>query len=56
MMRHFVNIAKNLLKIKNFASFMGIMSGLNISSVTRLKETLATFEKNYPESHQVFLE
>jgi hypothetical protein len=53
MMRRFVSIASHLLKIKNFASFMGVMSGLNISSVTRLKETVALFEKSYPESQQV---
>lgn len=46
VMKHFVLIASHLLKLKNFSSFMGVMSGLNMSPVTRLRETKLIFEKN----------
>jgi len=40
MMQKIVNIAEELRKHNNFNTLMGIIAGMNMSSVTRLKKTL----------------
>lgn len=51
--RHFVVVAKFLLKLNNFNSFVGICVGLNNASVIRLKKTEALFQKNYASESEV---
>jgi len=41
-----IEVAKHLKELNNFNTLMGIIAGLNMSSVSRLKSTFALVKKN----------
>lgn len=52
--KYFVAVARLLLQIKNFGSFMGIMTGLNAVPVSRLRRTNSEFQKRFPVAWHEF--
>jgi len=48
----FINIAKHLRDMQNFATCMGFIAGLNMSSVSRLSQTFDSFDENQRKTLQ----
>ena len=49
-----LQIANQLLLLNNFNSLMPFVAALNISSISRLKNTWSIIEKSYPQSMEIF--
>lgn len=49
MVQKFITIGEELRKLNNYHTLMGIIAGLNMSSVTRLKKSLEEVPQSYKE-------
>lgn len=53
VIQKFINIAQHLKDLNNYNTLLGIIAGLNIGSVSRLKHSFATMKKNYKSCDRV---
>lgn len=52
--KYFISVARLLLQMKNFSSFMGVMTGLNNPAVERLSKSTTIFQKMFPNAANEF--
>lgn len=50
MMTKFITIADHVARMNNFSTLMGILAGLNMSSITRLRKTLDILPPNHMQT------